>query len=879
MSSAGAGVAGGNASAAAYTGAAILSTYTNRRKVLQEASALSSHMQKQVEEVVEMAEEQRLLSQAFRSRHKIAEQEYAEAHAPQTQRKKQQQHQQATEAVSSASASNSAPGSSPSPDELLLPVGGADGSAAAVGGTDGGGRLSRTLESGMADGYGVVLEGAPDTKRLLQQQMLDKSEILGKMRGMQLAIQELSAEAIAEEEPWFACSRFTSDAAVTANTDDPTEAAEEKGGSDDVLTPAKNVPQDVLSKLDAIRDLRMALKDMLDARRPHATVCTSYGGTGAGVGLGGVPGAVNTWIEQDAMYTPPAPSQVFSTSALAVTLEYMSDSMASIARLADEFCVATTFRARTERIVLLPHLRSLAKWTAQAERCLDTAQRHLRHFLVGEAAVLEGGSFEVNSLQEQTLMLKESLTAQDQKVKSMTEAMAAVLHRLREVRQRCRMWELYLLHRQSESGRVDKSLKSPLLSSLERARGNRSVTSPNTQSNSDLAVRTSHSSDGAVTTSTFGKTGIHTSGDAAFSSLLVHGGRGTESYTHDKALQQSARAWDAEGNDASPLRRVPPPSILKDFLPSQSAAAAAAAYTAPPGTMWARSTTSPPSPSTMDRMERRIAQSWGNPYVRKRLLRQSADAAGALPNAQEQLVQQQLHGGTVHSSLTPFPVQRSGEGMHFNGLALPHSASPIDGSLHKRNSFDRSWATPSGDGLSADFHSPDLLHFPSQLQLDGSSPIAPYHTASGNASRPFPHCSQSAPQRRSQVTVSPLQSSFPGAGEGGDRHRISRAFCSITTAINGLVGVEEADITELADVRTLQLLQSLLRSVPLTSVQPRPGWDAKDGNDAHATAEPAVVDVMSSDVTRELCRHSIQRLLQFFKAQTRPPNQNQLFSP
>lgn len=90
-------------------------------------------------------------------------------------------------------------------------------------------------------------------------------------------------------------------------------------------------------------------------------------------------------------------------------------------------------------------------------------------------------------------------------------------------------------------------------------------------------------------------------------------------------------------------------------------------------------------------------------------------------------------------------------------------------------------------------------------------------------------------------------------------------------------------LAELADVRLLQLLQSLLRSVPMTSSlasqQDMKGdhgddGDLTKGNDQTAEAPLGVRDVTLDDGMREACRRSIQRLIQFVKTQTKQTNPN-----
>jgi 23S rRNA maturation mini-RNase III len=908
---------GGDASssasaAAAYTGAAILSCYANRRKLLQKASALSSQMHKQVTDVVQMEEEQRLLTQAHRSRQKLAEQEREQAHAQQKKQLQQQkqQHQQQRPGEDLTT--------SPTQEELHVPAEG-DNRVYSVANADGE-QLPHSAGAAGADGYGVVLGGAPDIKRMLQQQAYEKNETLGKMRGMQLAIQELSAAAAAEEERWLARPRFANETGTS--TAGHTCGEGDEGGvahAIDDTNRGTNAPQsclspDVVSKLDAVCDLRIALKDMLDARLPRTTDRGTYSGGGSG-GAGGATfsndaGGGTTWIEQDAVYNPPAPPQVFSTNALAVTLEYVSDSMASIVRIADEFCIATTFRAREEQLSLLPHLRSLAKWTAQAERSLAMAQRHLRHFNIGETAVVDGGAYEVNSLREQTLLLKETLTAQDQKVKATEEAKAAVLHRLREIRQRCRMWESYLLHRTTESEKGDRSLESPFFYSLGNARTNQSTAFLNTHSNSNAAQLAAHSVDAtittfgaaaerAATTSSCGVDGAaNTTESSPPSAFLVPAGKsGAECSTNGSSnwnsgsarpIQPSTQQPSVEpSGDASPPPRPPQPAVLHNFLPFASAVATSGPASAP--TAMTAASTLPGStltPSTMDRMERRIARSWGNPYIRKRLLRQRAEAAAAAA-ASKQQAEREMESFLSLSQRPPLAeCEIGGEAVS----AIPHSISPTYDHLQ-------------GDAIVADTAAQGFGASPlaASVSLDRplSSPPATTVLVDSGAPHRLPRVSQEEKTRRCWVSVtSPSpRTPLPAFGEVSDGLRGGRAFGSAASAASALTGLGEVDTAEVADARAMQLLLSLLRSVPSSVALARQGvhqaGSSGDGDDtgsggpdpaAHSggpsrEAPPGVSNVLLDEAVRDSSRHSMQRLIQFLKAQTKQSTPNQLPVP
>ncbi|CAJ1011342.1 hypothetical protein Q4I28_006655 [Leishmania naiffi] len=764
----------------ACTGAALLAGYTKRRKTVQKAATLSALMRRQVQDVVQMEEEQRLLSQAYRGRQKLL------GHQPQMFPQAQWNHRSSVgsgearatgkEALKRADSVAAEPLSKPG---LPLPTD----SASPVGATAASPDKDNPTTSAEAD-VGLVLVNAFDIKHCLQQQAQEKSNTLAKMRGMQQSILELSEEAANDEERQLAQEPYET---TTAGADGLREAL--AADNSDGLTMVDNadgqapLSSEVKNKMEVLRELRRVLKEMLDTN--HTPFVAGYSASGRSVtrcatatGLSGV-----AWLEQDATYRPPAPLHVFSTNAFAVTLEYLSDSIACIAHLADEVCVATTLRSRTDPVNLVPHLDSLRKWIAQAERCLDTAQRHLRHFQLGEVALLEGGQYEVNSLREQTLLLKESLTAQEQKVKTMEEAKVSVRHRLHEIRRRCYLWEAHLLcHRDALHG--DAAFQ--VWSSVDGINSGASLTcidTPNTALGPMLVHR------GADIDSA---EPMVPDDNLLLSASCTARVPVSVKLSFTAATEEETSAAEAT-NVATPPRRSTLRNVLHKGTPSIRSNSGAVSR---PLSSSAQRTPSPPLFSIFSRshqprtttplelMEQRVARSWCNPYVRKQYLRQRAEQMSSQEQCRLQPTQQQLQGRAVE--------QRQ-------SLACASASFSADLKDRAHNLVAKTSRAPTLRPTS----------FTSFDSVRGYSLIS--------ATTDITATEDGATSRVSLARLGSRADAGHGSSTADVRRSSSPAtdFMAVSGASSAAAFVEP--VTDLADVRALQLLQSLLRSVPSTS--------------------------------------------------------------
>ncbi|CAG9580337.1 conserved hypothetical protein [Leishmania major strain Friedlin] len=830
----------------AYTGAALLAGYTSRRKIVQKAAALSARMRRQVQDVVQMEEEQRLLSQAYRGRQKLLERQPQLLQQAQANPRsvagfegaKAAGEKMASKArVGTAGDTPATPGS---PSNPASPV------EAAAASPD------KNNPTPFPDvDIGLALEGALDIKQHLKQQVQEKSDTLTKMRGIQQAILELSEEATADVERRLA-QRSYSTSVEEADGPSKALAAADFGGlaTDDNADrhPASSTEK---RKVEMIQELRSTLKEMLDAHR--ALSVAQYSTVGRSVRRGAaateLPGS--TWLEQDAAYRPPAPLQMFSTSAFAVTLEYLSNSLACIAHIADEVCVATTFRSRADPVVLLPHLESLQKWVAQAERCLDTAQRHLRHFQSGEAALLDGGAYEVNSLREQALLLRESLTAHEQKVKTVEEAKVSVLHRLREVSRRCYLWEAHLLHRRDSVYGDGASRVSCSLEGIGSGAALGCFSTPNAKVSEPMLMHAGPNVDAGGTMVPNGSLGIsfpHTTAPPACveSRLIAATTEEASSLEATKAItlrplstlrnshRGGKRSFRVRSDAAS--RPLTTSSLRTPSLSLVSISARAH---------------QPPTPLSLRLIEQRVARSWCNPYVRKKCLCQRAEQV----IMQHQPQQRQLQGRSAEQRRSFSRVGASvsedlGSGCH--NLAKEAARAPTS--------------------QPASFISFDSVHrCPSLYTITDATAAADGATGRVLLPRLGSHTDAS---RNSTAAES--------------RRRASRVADSLAASVAGSTAALGESLEDLADARTVQLLQSLLRSIPSKNcasvhdhAKSTEGKRDTGGGSGDVTANPSLVQSLCIDVTQDeakcaAMRYSIQRLSRYLATcTTRPESSRQ----
>ncbi|KAK7199809.1 hypothetical protein NESM_000027900 [Novymonas esmeraldas] len=813
-----------------YTGAALLAGYTSRRKVMQKAATLSSRMRHQVQDVVQIEEEQRLLSQAYRGRQKLVEQ--------QEQTPQQQAKRRSVGATEKTATSTNLEGAAGGSSATV-----ADFAAAAGSSLTSGVAVSMAAEADA--GIGMVLDGAFDIKRYLEQQAQDKNDTLVKMRGLQQAILELSEEAAADEERHMAQLRYeasatAADAPYTARPLGLGDGEDSGGGGGGGVLqedgaerrPAASV--EVGSKMEAIRDMRATLKEMLDVHHAPFVAGYSMGGSSAArrAVASTVPGS--TWLDQDATYRPPAPPQIFSTNAFAVTMEYLSNSVACVTRVADEVCVATTFRSRTDRVLLQPHLDSLQKWMSQAERCMDATQRHLRHFQAGEVAVLEGGAYELNSLREQTLLLKESLTAQEQKVKATEEAKVSLLHRLREISRRCHLWETHLLHR-SDGADLDAAA-APIWGSAE-------VTG-NVAGLGYFAT---------PTTTTPGHAFLPDEAEGCTSASFPSGTSRSVSLTHaataapfasDPFRPPHRTTLDGESTseESPPLPSMMPQTLLLGSAHSgggssdaESRPVSSSTVLRPPSqplvSEYARAH-EPPTALSLQLMEERVSRSWCNPYVRKQRLRQRAEQLVVQQQRQLRLQQQQQLQGQDRVGDQRFSVARM---------------STSRGADHE-NDYEN---------LTAESARAPTSHPAFDFVRGLPSISAETDTSAAEAGRSRRSLARLGPHAEGGHHVSPAEA----------RHRASRIGELAAAMTAATTTAPEEPVTDVADVRSLQLLQSLLRSMPSTSRTVRhDSLHVKESTDR--TASPSLghtvrIDVSQDEERRAATRQSMQRLIRY----------------
>ncbi|KAG5471026.1 hypothetical protein CUR178_02333 [Leishmania enriettii] len=792
-----------------YTGATLLAGYTKRRKIVQRAAALSTSMRLQVQDVVQLEEEQRVLSQAYRGRQILSNPQQQGLKQTQAERRSSSASGDARalgEGAASSTALERDGGSTCTPESGAEAVPPAGAAAASPDGT-------KNAMLSTDDGTGILLDGAFDVKQHLQQQTQEKTDTLAKMRGMQQAILELSEEAAADVER-HSVKRGNDVSAPEADGLRDRPAPDDSGGSTTEDDAGQQPPfsAELQSKLEAIRVLRSTLKEMLDAH--HTPLVAVYSMSGSSVTRHAASTALSgaMWLEQDATYRPPAPLQVFSTSAFAVTLEYLSNSLACVARLADEVCVATTFRSRADPVMLSPHLESLQKWMTQAERCLAAAQRHLRHFQLGEAAVFECSTYEVNCLREQVLLLKESITAQEQKLKATEDARASALHRIGEISRRCYLWEAYLLHGEDA---VLSGAASGVWCPGEEI-GNGAVAVPK---GADLSASGPRVTGGSLSVSVPFRAVTSLAAELPISVTRFEEAPSEATIASAPLPASKLRcffrggAQNLRGNDDAASR---PLSSSTQHTPSQ-----------PSLSVYERCHQSA-TVSAPDFIEQRIARSWCNPYVRKQ---------HQLQRAEEVLAQQQ---------------QR-----------------------HRQQSLER-----AGGSVSAGLENGCDTLIAEVARAPTTHPTS-FHSL--NSVRCYPSASETADvaaradSAPSQVPLARLgvQADSCNSNSVAEAHRsINRGADSMKATVSGSAAASTELVADLADVRALQLLQSLLRSNPSTncafaySHAKDTGQQDTDGGGSDTTTNPSLaqslcIDVTQDDEKRAETWQSIQRLSRY----------------
>ncbi|CAD2216217.1 hypothetical protein AGDE_15854 [Angomonas deanei] len=142
---------------------------------------------------------------------------------------------------------------------------------------------------------------------------------------------------------------------------------------------------------------------------------------------------------------PPEPPTTFTSAALGTTLEYLYRSISTIEEATNIICVTATFKSKDESATIAAPLRGLNENVAYAKACYEVLLSHLRHFESGQRALLDSGSSEVTALREQFLQKKETLTADQQKEKSLLEVRNGLKTKLLHLNKRCALWEQIFL--------------------------------------------------------------------------------------------------------------------------------------------------------------------------------------------------------------------------------------------------------------------------------------------------------------------------------------------------------------------------------------------------------------------------------------------------
>lgn len=289
-----------------------------------------------------------------------------------------------------------------------------------------------------------------------------------------------------------------------------------------------------------------------------------------------------------AMPPPPSPPARFTSTALPVTLECLGDSLVALVEVTDNVCVLATFKTREEPVNLNPHMQSLMSHVVYSQKALLAAVRHLERFIIGEKALLEGGSFEVNSLREQFLMHKEALTAQEQREKQLEDVRNGLHTRLQLLCGRLAMWEEVFFGRRSAfaqrlgsmSGRLSVTSRISIVSGMKE----RSPSVPRL-----LHPRRGSRYDYCSTTSAFSQ-------DTAFTSAL--GKPSTFPAAFKEPHTDSAAAASA---------------------PAPAPAPAAGGGSDANAEYYAGVSRGVVTKAEDEALERRLARKWGNPYVAKAL--------------------------------------------------------------------------------------------------------------------------------------------------------------------------------------------------------------------------------------------------------------------
>lgn len=153
--------------------------------------------------------------------------------------------------------------------------------------------------------------------------------------------------------------------------------------------------------------------------------------------------------DNEEVEVPPDASHAFSIHNLSTAMELLGKSIATICEATDEICVTSTFKTEGEPASIFLCVKALRTHVPYSRKTHEQILGHMTHYELGEKAILEGGTSEINRLRENFLQCKDTLIVEEQKLKAAEDHREALRKRLLNIHQRCDMWENILLQRDS----------------------------------------------------------------------------------------------------------------------------------------------------------------------------------------------------------------------------------------------------------------------------------------------------------------------------------------------------------------------------------------------------------------------------------------------
>eukprot|EP00796_Vickermania_ingenoplastis_P013223 gene13223-9069_t len=151
--------------------------------------------------------------------------------------------------------------------------------------------------------------------------------------------------------------------------------------------------------------------------------------------------------DNEEVEVPPEVTSAFSIQNMSTGMELLGKSIATLIEATDEICVTSTFKTEGEPASIFLCVKALRTHAPYSKRVHELIMGHLQHYEIGEQAILEGGTAEINRLRETFLQCKDRLIIEEQKLKTAEEHREALRKRLLSTHQRCDMWEAILLQR------------------------------------------------------------------------------------------------------------------------------------------------------------------------------------------------------------------------------------------------------------------------------------------------------------------------------------------------------------------------------------------------------------------------------------------------